>query len=174
MPEADRQLAAAAMTIALRAVDETDRPLLEALYASVRGPELEMLTWSEEQKAAFLRQQFDAQDRDYRGRFLDAAFDLIVVDGEAAGRLYVDRRADELHVADISLLPSHRGRGIGTVLLERLQSEAAASGRSVSLHVEAFNPAQRLYQRLGFELVEADAVYLRMRWSPAAHLAGTG
>jgi GNAT superfamily N-acetyltransferase len=152
-------------------VKEADRAFLESVYASVRAPELELVDWSEEQKAAFFRQQFDAQDRDYRSRFRDARLDVILVDGEPAGRLYVDIRPEEIWVVDISLLPAYRRRGVGTNLLEGLQSEAAASGRSLALHVERFNPAQRLYLRLGFKLVEAGPVYLQMTWSRRDHPA---
>jgi GNAT superfamily N-acetyltransferase len=152
------------VSVTLRTVQEADRPFLETLYASVRAPELELVSWSEEQKAAFFRQQFDAQDRDYRSRFGDATLDVIVVDGESAGRLYVDRRSEEIWIVDISLLPGYRGRGVGTHVLEGLQSEAGASGRPLSLHVERFNPALQLYLRLGFELVEAGPVYLQMTW----------
>jgi GNAT superfamily N-acetyltransferase len=152
------------VSVTLRPVQEADRPFLESVYASVRAPELELVAWSEELKAAFFRQQFDAQDRDYRSRFRDATLDVIVVDGEPAGRLYVDRRPEEIWVVDISLLPAYRGRGVGTNLLSGLQSEAAASGLPLSLHVERFNPALQLYLRLGFELVEAGPVYLQMTW----------
>jgi GNAT superfamily N-acetyltransferase len=162
------------MNVTLRPVQEADRPFLEAVYASVRASEFEPLDWTAEQKMAFLRQQFDALDRGYRSQFRDATLDIILVDGQPAGRLYVDRWPDEIRLVDLSLLPEGRGRGVGTILLERLQLEAAASNRSLSLHVERFNPAQQLYLRLGFELVEAGQIYLLMRWSPSDRPASTG
>jgi ribosomal protein S18 acetylase RimI-like enzyme len=161
------------MNVTLRTVQEADRLFLLSVYASTRAAELELVDWSEELKTAFIQQQFDAQDHDYRSHFCDPTFDVVLVDGEPAGRLYVDRRPEQISVADISLVPEFRGRGVGTSLLAALQSEAAASGRQLSLHVERFNPAQRLYLRLGFEPVEEGPVYLLMRWSPATHLAST-
>jgi len=161
------------MNVTLRTVQDTDRPFLLSVYAGVRAPELEMVDWSDELKAAFIEQQFDAQDRDYRAHFHDATLDVILVDGRPAGRLYVDRLPDEIRVVDVALLPEYRGRGFGAALLAQLQAEATSSGRCVSLHVERFNPAQRLYVRLGFELVEEGPIYLLMRWPPA-HLSGTG
>lgn len=156
------------MTVALRPVEPSDRPFLERVYASTRAEELAVVDWNDEQKTAFLRQQFDAQNRDYRANYAAATFDVILVDGEPAGRLYVDRRADEITILDIALLPEHRGRGVGTSLLEALLAEARASDRAVMIYVERFNPAQRLYGRLGFELAEEGPVYLLMRWRPAA------
>ena len=43
--------------------------------------------------------------------------------------------------------------------------EAAACGKDVSIHVEKFNPAMRLYRRLGFTTEEDKGVYDLMRWS---------
>ena len=58
----------------------------------------------------------------------------------------------------------HCTRGIGTTLLHGLQSEAAAAGKPLRLHVERFNPALRLYERLGFQQIEDRGVYLFMEW----------
>jgi ribosomal protein S18 acetylase RimI-like enzyme len=88
--------------------------------------------------------------------------DVVVVDGEPAGRLLVDRWDREIRIVDISLLPAFRGRGIGSALLQELMAEAAESERSLSIHVERNNPALRLYERLGFEPAGDEGVYLRM------------
>jgi hypothetical protein len=42
-------------------------------------------------------------------------------------------------------------------------SEAAAAGKP-RIHVERFNPALRLYERLGFRPIEDKGVYLFMEW----------
>ena len=55
---------------------------------------------------------------------------------------------------DIALLPEYCNRGIGTTLLRGLQTEAAAAGRLLRIHVERFNPALRLYARLGFRQID--------------------
>jgi GNAT superfamily N-acetyltransferase len=153
-------------TISLRAVEPTDEAFLRRLYASTREAELSLVDWDAEQKAAFVDHQFAAQRRDYLEHYPAATHDVIVVDGEAAGRLWVDRCPREIRVVDISLLPAFRGRGVGTSLLRELQAEAAASNRALSIHVERFNPASRLYARLGFAAVDAGDVYVLMRWTP--------
>jgi ribosomal protein S18 acetylase RimI-like enzyme len=84
----------------------------------------------------------------------------VVVDGEPAGRLYVDRGEGEIRIVDIALLPDHRGQGIGGSLLRDLLVEADAGGKSVTIHVERLNPALKLYERLGFALAEDKGVYL--------------
>jgi ribosomal protein S18 acetylase RimI-like enzyme len=149
--------------IELRPVMPEDEPLLRRVYSSTREEELQPVPWSAAEKAAFLDMQFDAQDRFYREQHVGQAFDVIEVDGEAAGRLYVARWPDEIRIVDIALLPEQRGRGVGTALITALLEEAARTGRKVSIHVEVSNPAARLYRRLGFRAVDAgDGV--RARW----------
>jgi len=75
----------------LRPAADGDRDFLLRVYASTREEELRLVDWSTEQKAAFVRMQFEAQDSYYREHYASAAFDVIEVDGEPAGRLYVAR-----------------------------------------------------------------------------------
>src|SRR5688572_12378444 len=132
------QLRAAA--IALRPIGPDDRSFLLAVYASTREPELAAVEWDAAQKAAFVEMQFDAQHAYYQEHYAGAAFDVILVFGQPAGRLYVAREGDEIRIVDIALLPEFCNRGIGTTLLRELQSEAAAAGKPLRIHVERFNP----------------------------------
>ena len=124
------------------------------------------MPWDDAQKDAFVRMQFGAQDRWYREQMPEASYQVLLVNGEPAGRLYVDRRDDEIRVVDISLLPEHRGRGVGTALMRELFAEADASGKRVTIHVERFNRALRLYERLGFSHVEERGVHLLLERPP--------
>jgi ribosomal protein S18 acetylase RimI-like enzyme len=45
-------------------------------------------------------------------------------------------------------------------LVRALQAEAAASRKPLRIHVERFNPALRLYERLGFKQIADRGVYL--------------
>ena len=144
-----------------------DREFLYRVYASTRADELAVVPWDDAQKDAFLRAQFDAQDRWYRESYARATFELIVVDGEPAGRLYLHRGEDELRIVDIALLPAQRGNGVGTALVRALLAEADAAGQSVTIHVERGNRARRLYERLGFSVAEDKGVYLFLERRPA-------
>jgi ribosomal protein S18 acetylase RimI-like enzyme len=150
------------MSVTRRPIGEQDMDFLLHLYASTREEELSVVDWTPEQKMAFLRQQFEAQHRHYQEHYAGAAFDLLLVDGRPAGRLYVARWTKTLRIVDIALMPEFRGRGIGTALVTELFAEADASGRSVSIHVESNNPARRLYERLGFQDVGEHGVYKLM------------
>ena len=52
--------------------------------------------------------------------------------------------------------------------MRALQAEAAASRLPLRIHVERFNPALRLYERLGFRQIEDRRVYLFMEWRTGA------
>jgi len=163
--------------LSLRPACDADAETLLAIYASTRADELARTDWDADQKAAFVAMQFQAQSAHYRGNYRGAEFYLILVDGEPAGRLYLHRRDGDLRIMDIALLPGHRGRGIGTACLRALQAAAAAEGIGLSIHVETFNPARRLYQRLGFRPAAEAGVYILMQWAAeresAANLENT-
>jgi RimJ/RimL family protein N-acetyltransferase len=156
------------MNVMLRPITEGDVDFLYRLYATTREEELKQVPWTEEQKAAFVRQQFEAQHAFWQENYTDTSWDLILADGEPIGRLYVARWPDDIRIVDIALVPEHRGGGLGTRLIRDLFAEGDASGRKVSIHVELFNPARRLYERLGFVQAEERGVYLRMERAPAA------
>ncbi|MBA2691312.1 MAG: GNAT family N-acetyltransferase [Rubrobacter sp.] len=152
--------------ITLRPAETSDEEFLFRVYASTREEELSVVAWSEAQKETFLRSQFDAQSRHYREHYPGAEFDVIVADGSSAGRLYVARWKNEIRIMDIALLPTRRGAGIGAKLLEDLISESESLGKPLTIHVERFNPAMRLYERLGFRKKEDKGVYLLMERRP--------
>lgn len=154
--------------VTLRPCVAEDAEFLRRVYHSTREDELSLLPWSDADKAAFLDMQFGAQKKHYEAQYPDCAFRVIVVDGTAAGRLYVNRTASDINVLDIALLPQFRGRGIGSALLEAILEEARISRRTVSLHVEQYNPARRLYERIGFRTLESNGVYERMQWDGSA------
>jgi GNAT superfamily N-acetyltransferase len=108
--------------------------------------------------------QFAAQAQYYREHYPNTSFDVIVLDDQPVGRLYVSRWTDEIRIVDIALLPEFCGRGIGTSLLRQLQQEALAARKPLRIHVERFNPALRLYERLGFTQIEDKGVYLFLEW----------
>lgn len=154
--------------VTLRPVAPGDEELLFRVYASTREEELAQVPWTDEAKLAFLRSQFAAQDAHYRAHYDGAGYDVVLVAGRPAGRLYVARWDDEIRIMDVALLPEFRGHGIGTELLLEVLEEAASSRKRVTVHVEKHNPALALYERLGFVAVADRGVYLLLEASPPA------
>lgn len=153
-------------SVVLRPIEPGDMEFLRSLYASTREQELAVVPWPPDVKQAFLRQQFEAQHAHWTEHYPGANFDLVLRGGEPVGRLYVDRWPREIRIVDVSLVPEARGGGLGTALLRRVIAAGDAAGKPVSIHVEMFNPARRLYARLGFVEKDTHGVYILMERPP--------
>lgn len=152
-------------SIVLRAATGEDDAFMCAVYSSTRTAEMELVDWTDEQKRTFLSMQFNAQKTSYLNDYPEAQYFVILKDGKAAGRLIKDGSGDVLLLTDIAVLPEFRNQGIATYLIEELKNEARESHQSLRLHVENFNPAFRLYERLGFRKVAEYSFYWRMEWN---------
>lgn len=151
-----------------RPVEPGDREFLGELYWDVRREELAPIDWPEQAKRDFVQQQYDLQHAHYVKNYPGADLLLIAHGDESIGRVYVFRSAREIRLMDIALAPAWRNRGIGTRLIEELIDEASRRGHALTLHVEPNNPAQRLYRRFGFRLIEQRGVYDFLGWDPPA------
>ncbi len=161
----------AAVTVhTLRPITDADLPFLQAVYAASRAEEMAQVDWPPEAIEAFLGDQFRLQHQHYMNHYQGTAFDVVLVDGERAGRLYVARWEREIRLVDIALMPAFRGQGLGRELMADLLAEADRVGLPLSLHVEQFNPVLGWYQRLGFREVDTHGVYFLMTRDP--HLSG--
>jgi GNAT superfamily N-acetyltransferase len=155
--------------LSFRPIEPGDMEFLLQVYRSTREEELAMVVdWTAEQKDAFVLQQFTAQHAWYQEHYVGASFEVVLVDGVPAGRLYLHRRSAEIRLVDITFLPEFRGGGLGASILRDLMAEGESMGKPVTIHVEIYNPAMRLYQRLGFRPIEDRGPYLLMEWRPTS------
>ncbi|MFZ3264614.1 MAG: GNAT family N-acetyltransferase [Terriglobales bacterium] len=154
------------MSLDLRPLRAEDEAFLFDVYASTRSEEMALVGWDKPQQESFLRMQFKAQQSSYAMQFPNADYRIIVHDGQLAGRLIVDRSGADILLIDIALLPPFRNAGIGAVLMKQVMDEAARARKPLKLHVEKFNPARRLYDRLGFSTIGDNGIYLEMMWNP--------
>jgi Acetyltransferases len=144
------------MSITLRDVTAEDDLFLRKVYACTRARELSVVPWTDEQREAFLQFQFDAQNSHYRGQYPQANFQIIETADEPVGRLYVSRESNLIRILDITVLPEHRSAGIGTTLVQEIIAEANRNGQAVTIWIEQDNPAQGMFQRLGFQPTQND------------------
>ena len=146
-----------------RPVAPEDDEFLLDVYTSTRAEELAPVPWTDEQKRAFLRMQFDAQRGEYFQRFPGADYRVILVAGRPAGRLWVARTPRQIRLLDIALLPEFRGRGVGARLVLGLADEAQRAGLPLRHMVFQLNEgALRFYERLGFTRLELHGAYWEM------------
>jgi len=156
----------------IRPITPADEPFLwEALYHAIyvapgdAPPERDVVKRPE--LARYVRDWGDVNDLGFiavaegNGQPIGAAWiRLLALAGENRSYGYTGDTTSELSVV---VLPEYRGRGIGTRLLAHLLQAVSVHHRSVSLSVEAGNPASRLYRRLGFEIVRTSGTSLVMR-----------
>ncbi|MEZ5742675.1 MAG: GNAT family N-acetyltransferase [Sphingomonadaceae bacterium] len=83
--------------------------------------------------------------------------------GEEAAGFYLSRAAtDEEELLLFAVVPKHRGRGLGRILLDELFEDAAMRGiRKVFLEMRANNPAKSTYMNYGFSPIGQRPQYYR-------------
>jgi len=100
--------------------------------------------------------QYAQKERPSLGGFIVTG----LVDGEIVGAVVVNKTGMEGYIPEnilvyIAVDEKHRGKGYGKRLMQKAIRFADGD---IALHVEADNPARRLYEKLGFE-----NKYLEMR-----------
>jgi ribosomal protein S18 acetylase RimI-like enzyme len=153
-------------TVNLRSFSASDTPFAQSVYASTRVEEMKLVDWTDDQKDAFLQMQYEAQTKHYAIHYPQAEYKIIQLGDQPVGRLIVENRTDHYLIIDIALLPEYRNRGIGQTLIEDLKKQAVQLKLPLVLRVEFFNPAIRLYQRLGFVKSREIQIYHEMVWKP--------
>jgi len=149
-----------------RAATAADETFLFDLYSAVRGPELAHLPLPQGQRSQLMKMQYTWQTNAYRAAYPESNYEIVILDNEPVGRLWVARSDVRLHLVDIALHPSFQNRGIGTVLLRRLQTEACKYRKQIVSSVVRFNTGSlRFHLRLGFRVVADDEMTLSLVWN---------
>jgi len=160
-------------SVTLRAVMPDDDSFLLSVYDSTRAEELAQVEWQPGQREVFVRWQFDMQRREYEARFPEAEYFVILINDEAAGRIWIGEEPQRIRLLDIALLPQFQNRGAGTALLRWLIDRAKTSEKTLRHMVFMLNnDAHRLYERLGFVVIEDVGAYKHMEWSAPPAAAG--
>jgi len=158
--------------VRLRAVVPADEDFLLRVYAASRADELALVPWDEEQKRAFVRQQFEAQYAQYNERFPDAEYSIVLYRGQQVGRFWIGRTPEQIRLLDIAILPEFQNRGVGAVLLKTLLAESEARGLPLRHMVFKMNTAAlRFYERFGFSPIEDVGAYIHMERRPSSAVA---
>jgi ribosomal protein S18 acetylase RimI-like enzyme len=153
-------------TIAKRPVAAEDDCFLLKVYASTREEEMALVDWSKKQREVFLRSQLTAQRKDYESRYPASTHQVLLLDGEPVGQIWIATTDDEVRLLDIAILPKYRRRGLGTALLKELQEEQGRRGKPLRHCVYKENrTALAFYARLGFGVRDDLGLYYLMEWN---------
>lgn len=138
----------------LRPARDGDYAFAERLYVESMQPLLSRLdAWDEADVLAKFREYYNRDD-----------VRIIAVDSRDVGFLHACKEADGVTIAQIHIEAAYRSRGIGTQVIQAVLNAARARKKPVTLSVVRHNPAQALYERLGFQIVGEDATKVHMRW----------
>lgn len=154
------------LQVSFQTIDrQRDTNFLFQVYSSTREAELSVVDWSDTHKTDFLHMQCNAQHTYFQSRFPSAELLAIVERSTPIGRLYITRESDEFRILDITLLPRFRERGIGTSVLTSILKLAHREHMPVCAYVERYNPAIRLFRRLGFRQMRNVGITYQMEWN---------
>ncbi len=141
----------------LRPATLDDMDDLYRIHRAALGPYVEQTWgWDEEWQAGHFREHFDVSVRQ-----------VIEYRGQVVGFLDVIEEEGRTLLASISITPEFQRRGIGTSLIRGVLHGAASREVPVVLRVLRINPAQSLYESLGFETVGASDTHYTMEAHPA-------
>ena len=155
-------------TLAVRPALPQDEIFLYELYMAIRGPQFAQAPITAAQREQLLRMQFQAQTSSYTQQFPNSCYHVVLLDSKPVGRLWVAPVDGGFHLVDIAIHPNVQSKGLGTVLIQRLQAEAQKAKLPIHSTVDRFNPGSlRFHQRLGFTIVREDLLQFYMEWRPA-------
>ncbi len=155
-------------TLAVRPALPQDEIFLYELYVAIRGPLFEQAPITPAQREHLLRMQFRAQLSSYTQQFPNSCYHVVLLDSKPVGRLWVAPIDNAFLLVDIGIHPKVQSKGLGTVLVQRLQAEAQKAKMPIQSTVDRFNPGSlRFHKRLGFSVLREDQLQFYMEWRPA-------
>lgn len=156
-------------TLAVRPALPQDEIFMYELYSAIRGPEFELTQLTPNQREHLIRLQFQGQLYTYSQNYPNSCYHIVLLDGKPVGRLWFAPGDREFLLVDIAVHPKLQSKGIGTVLVQRLQQEAANARLPIRSMVSKFNQGSlRFHKRLGFRIVREDETNYFMEWKTVA------
>ena len=90
---------------------------------------------------------------------------VIELGGMPIGTQVVERTAEHVRLLQLFILPEHQRHGVGSKLVQQLIDEARERGVPLQLRVLKVNPAQELYKRIGFSVVDETPEHVYMEYA---------
>jgi GNAT superfamily N-acetyltransferase len=162
------------MNTVLKLATPEDQAFLAELYNDVRSVDFSPLGLPEPMLAQLLAMQFQAQQSGYAAQFPQAIDQILWHGATRIGRMLVNESENEIWLVDIAILSAYRGQGLGGHFLQELCVRATAAQLPLHLSVRFNNPAQRLYERLGFVRTGGDGMHISMEFQAKKVMDETG
>lgn len=118
--------------------------------------------------------QFGNWDEDFQREWFDKKWEsnrpakIVLIGSKPIGVIVLEQRDDHDWLDEILIKTDYSGRGIGTSLIQDLIADARIRQRRLRLRVLIENGgAKRLYERLGFEVLETREQHYLMELDPS-------
>lgn len=153
--------------ISLCPVEAKDNEFLLRIFKESR-PDLDCINGiSENQKAGIILQQFKLEQQQLKKMYINAEFNIVKLDEEPIGRLYIHHGQASERIVQIGLLEEYRSLGIGGKLMKSVIENTIKERKILCLQVAWFNQmAMVFYERLGFRITENKGVFYEMQYEP--------
>lgn len=155
--------------ISLRGAEPCDADLLYALFVASRERELAPLPPAIRDVLA--KQQYEVHRRGVTATFPEARVMIVLGPAtlpgaarEPLGMVILAERPPVLWVVDLAVHPNRRNKGVGSAVLTRLMEECRRKDWTIRGSVAPYNPARRLYARLGIEELGLERGYVGLAW----------
>jgi ribosomal protein S18 acetylase RimI-like enzyme len=139
-------------TISFKPASSRDYEFALALYLPAMKPLAEkFIAWNEAEQTERFCRTWKPQD-----------IRMIFLGRRKIGWIQVEEMRSEIRLHQFFIAPAWQRQGIGSRVLNWLTSVEKLTGKSVTLAVLSNNPARRLYERFGFEVIGKDGAKLLM------------
>jgi ribosomal protein S18 acetylase RimI-like enzyme len=139
--------------IAFRPAQDNDVDFLYALHVATMKDYVDK-TWGWDD--AF-------QESIFRKNYVPAEIQIITLAGRDIGMISLEERVEDIFLRVIEIHPTYQRQGIGTTIIQQIIADAARRKKPVFLRVLKVNPAKRLYDRLGFSVIEETKTHYIMK-----------
>lgn len=154
------------LAVTRRPTTAADIPLLRSLFADAH---LELACLPTDTRFVLVDMKFRAHRRSLAAQHPRATDEIIVVNGEDAGRVLVDRTDGMIRIVDIAVALGQRRNGVAHEVMDEIVREADETGRRIELIMWSGNTAAvALAKSAGFTALCDETGYVTYVRRPAA------
>ena len=103
------------------------------------------------------------QEAMFRKNYVPAEIQIITLNGKDIGMISLEERKEDVFLRVIEIHPSYQRQNLGTTIIQKIMNDAIHKMKPIRLRVLRVNPAKRLYDRLGFLVIEETKTHYIMR-----------
>ncbi|MFN2122158.1 MAG: GNAT family N-acetyltransferase [Candidatus Promineifilaceae bacterium] len=104
----------------------------------------------------------ETQYKFFENRFQPKGIQIIRYGDQDVGMYELQEHDKYWFLARIEILPEFQNRGIGSTIIQRMIDDATIADKPLRLQVFKANPAQSLYERLGFVKTDETETHIEM------------